>query len=290
MKKEVITGHEFAGEVVDTGRDCRFSKGDKVANLHRSFCNECRFCKEGNTVLCERSFVAYGTVSDGGYSQYAVCEESSLVSVPKEVSYQDASFINCTAAVALRGLRTQAKVRKGDRVLITGATGGVGVHACQVAKILGCYVIAGTTSPEKAERINLKAYCDEIVVFERNKPFHKKINPVDCVLDLVGRPTFNSSIRSLRRGGNIVLVGNVSLGLQELNLGLVIVMDLHIHGSTGATPGDLSDCFQWIKEGRLKPIVHKVFPLEEAEQAQKEIDKAVGRVVLDTTTNKKSRL
>jgi len=121
---------------------------------------------------------------------------------------------------------------------------------------------------------------DELVIIERGVPFHRQTKQVDGVLELVGRPTFRSSVNLLKPCSFICVVGNVNLGREEINLGKFITQGLGMIGSAGATKEDLEQVFEWCKTGQLVPVVSCIFPMEDALKAQQNVGKAVGRIVL----------
>src|SRR5262249_9354533 len=156
---------------------------------------------------CLRSLASYGQTTDGGYAEEVLSWPSSLVRVPDAVPLDAASFLHCTAAVALRGLRRHARLQAGETVVISGASGGVGVHAIQVAKILGARVLAITTSAAKEERLRGLG-ADQVLLSPPDGGFHKAVQAAtgggaDVALDLVGTPTLNGSLRSLRMNGRL---------------------------------------------------------------------------------------
>jgi D-arabinose 1-dehydrogenase-like Zn-dependent alcohol dehydrogenase len=283
MKRPVVTGHEVSGVVASDGE--KFKKGDRVVTTHRPSCGSCPACARGEETHCLQSPISYGLTADGGYAEEALLWEASLVAVPEALSLEAASFLHCTAAVALRALRHHARIEKGNTVLITGASGGVGVHAMQVAKILGARVVAVTSNPNKVELIK-KYGADEVVVSSGD--FHKQIGAtvigatVDVALDLVGAPTFNSSLRSLGFGGRLVVIGNVTASRVELNPGYCIVRELSIHGSASATRAELAEVLDWAADGRLTPVISERFPLEGANAAQQRLYEkgVVGRQII----------
>jgi D-arabinose 1-dehydrogenase-like Zn-dependent alcohol dehydrogenase len=112
---------------------------------------------------------------------------------------------------------------------------------------------------------------------------HKKLGrPCDVALELVGAPTFNASLRALRTGGRLALIGNVTTGRIEVNPGYLIVREIAVYGSAGATRADLAEVLGWAAAGRLEPIVEEKLPLAEAARAQSRLAQrgALGRTVL----------
>jgi len=287
MRRPVITGHEWAGEIVEVGAGVRdWQLGDRVATTHRPACGECARCLAGDETHCLQSVASYGLTVDGGYAEEVLAWPGSLVRVPDGVPLDEAAFLHCTAGVALRALRVHGRLREGQTVVITGASGGVGMHAIQVAKILGARVLAVTSNPNKSEALRAVG-ADEVVLSPADGAFHKDIvartsGGADVALELVGAPTFNASLRSLAMGGRLALVGNVTAGRLDVNPGYLIMKEMAVEGSAGATRAELAQVLAWAAEGKLKPIVAARLPLTEARAAQTRlIDKdVVGRIVL----------
>ena len=149
-----ILGHEISGTVVDVGRDVRaFQRGDRVATVQRyHICGACRYCRTGRETLCpERKFTGdWGMV--GGYAEYVAIEDDNVALVPEGVELQDAAIVACAIGTILNAIREIGKLQPGETALVTGAGGGLGMHAIQLARLAGALVIAQTTSPEKADQ------------------------------------------------------------------------------------------------------------------------------------------
>jgi D-arabinose 1-dehydrogenase-like Zn-dependent alcohol dehydrogenase len=289
LRRPVVTGHEVAGTIERVGAGAgAFAVGDRVVAVHRAPCGACPACATGEETRCLASPVMYGVTVDGAYAERVALWESSLVRVPDGVALEAAAVLHCTAAVALRALRKHARLAAGETVVITGATGGVGVHAVQVARVLGARVIAVTSSEDKGARLRaeLGLAAEEIVV-ARDAGWHKEVmartgGGADVALELVGAPTFNASLRSLRFGGRLVVVGNVTTERVEVNPGYVIARELAVLGSASATRAELAEVLGWVQAGRLRPIIAARRPLGEARAAQAALsDKQVlGRQIL----------
>lgn len=275
-------GHEFAGVVMRAGPKAKWAVGDRVVNLHRDVCNSCDRCKEGRSPQCMKSSGMFGVIIDGGYSSLVRAKSEALVRLPDEIPYTHGCFLYCTAAVAYRGLTFHGGIRPGQRVLVTGASGGVGIHAIQIVKAMGCDCVA-TTSNEKKVDILKKYGADEVVVCKSGTPFHRMLSEgVDLALDLVGTPTINSSLRSLKQGGRLVVIGNVTLSRFETNPGLMILKELSIHGSNGATAEELKAVFRLVVRGEVKPVVHDILPLSDVHRAHDAVRSkdVLGRIVV----------
>jgi D-arabinose 1-dehydrogenase-like Zn-dependent alcohol dehydrogenase len=276
MKLPVVPGHEFAGEVIEGDG---FRPGDRVVNLHRGPCGECEYCRAGHGPRCSRSLAMFGLTVDGGYAEYVVAPASALVPLPEGLAYDQACFLACTAGVALRGLRTRARLAAGETVLITGASGGVGLHGIQVAKALGAQVLAVTSSAAKAPL--LEALGAEVMV-SADLAFHKPAKNVHVVLDCVGAPTLNASVRSVRPMGRVVVAGNVTVARHEVNPGYLILNEIALMGTSGCTRDDLMTVLAWAGDGTLTPVIADRLPLEQAALAHRRLEEksVTGRLVL----------
>jgi D-arabinose 1-dehydrogenase-like Zn-dependent alcohol dehydrogenase len=280
MKRPVVTGHELSGEVISVGENVDLKVGDRVATTHRPSCGACDACARGEETHCLGSPISYGLTADGGYAEETLLWAASTVKVPDALPLEEASFLHCTAAVALRALRHHGRLQKGDTVVMTGASGGVGVHAMQIAKILGAHVVAVTSNANK--KAALEAWgADEVILAQGE--FHKQVGArAQVALELVGAPTFNSSLRTLGFGGRLVLVGNVTASRVELNPGYSIMREVSVHGSSSASRQELREVLEWAAEGKLKPVVAERIPLAEARRAQERLlaRGVVGRQIL----------
>jgi acryloyl-coenzyme A reductase len=281
----VILGHEFVGEIVRAAPETGLAPGERVANLLRLGCGVCRSCARGEAVICEKGWQSYGQTRNGGYAELVTATPATLVKVPAAVSDVEAASAACTFGTALRALRTVGRVTLSDQVLITGASGGVGIAAIQIAKALGARVIAATSSDAKRHAL-VAAGADDVVV-DAQGAFHEKVRAivpagVDAVLELTGSPTFTSSMRSLRNGGRLILVGNILADSIKVNPGAVILFGYQVLGSAGCTRTDLEDVFAMIAAKKLRVVLHRVLPLKSAAEAHKILaDRgAIGRVVL----------
>jgi len=279
-KPPLVLGHEFAGVVEKVGERVELKAGDKVAGLLYAPCGECEYCRSGREYLCRRRLF-YGEELRGSYSEYVKAYATSLVELPNGVSPADASFAGCVLA-SLTRLFDEAGVRRGDRVVVTGAGGGVGVHAVQLARAYGAEVIAITRSEEKAER--LREFADHVVVGLKFAEEVKRVTGggADYVVEIVGSPTMEQSIRSLSWGGKILLYGNVDPRTPaSIPLGLLIMKDVSIISAGGGGRLHLRKALELIARGGIKPI-YTTMPLEEAERAHDVIKSGrnFGKIVL----------
>ena len=285
IKPQVVLGHEIAGEVVDTGPNVEgLSKGDRVASILTENCGYCRRCLSGNEHRCLNGH-GIGHSVDGGYAEYVRLHELSLRPIPEGVSFEQAAVSACPIGVALRGIRSGVRPQIGETVLVTGATGGLGAHAVQIAKLSGAKVFAVTSSPDKTERLG-ELGPDEVIL-SPELDFHWEVLAltddmgVDVIVDTVGSATFEAGFQSLAQYGRMLFIGEIAGHEITINPATLLFKDAHLMGSSGVGKRDLDDALALVQRGQIKPIV-TAFSLEEAPKVhQMLLDRQIfGRAVL----------
>lgn len=283
LRPGVTPGHEVAGRVVAVGPSVtEWQAGDRVATMHRDFCGACDACQGGETSLCGAAAFVLGILADGGYATHLLAPERALYGLPEDLPAGEAAVLHCTVGTAYRDLRTLGGLRAGERVLVTGANGGVGLAAVQVAARLGAEVVAVVRSPRHGDR--LRELGAREVVVDATGDFHKhpRVGRIDLALDTVGAPTFPSALRALRVGGRMVVVGNVTAEKVGLNLGYMITFGLTVRGGSGATRAEMVEVLS-LHAQRPFAIPVRALPLARADEAQRLVRAGGlwGRVVLD---------
>ena len=281
----LIPGHEIAGEVVAAGPGVdTLQVGDRVCSLPLATCGSCTACLAGEDNRCERQAM-FGHRHAGGYAEYVVAPARALVKVPAEIPLAEAAVFGCGIGTSFRAIDSVARIRGGETVLITGAGGGTGLHSVQLARAFGARVIAVTTSESKVDRIR-QCGADEVILAPDGK-FHQQVREltgggVDAVLDHVGTPVWASTIRSVRDGGRICFIGQVSGDSIDFNPGLIILRSISLLGTKGASAVDLARVVELVRLGRVRPVIDAVLPLEAAAEAHRRLAerRAAGRVVL----------
>jgi acryloyl-coenzyme A reductase len=281
-----VMGHEVAGEVVEAGPlVTRFRAGDRVAMIQRIGCGICVACRNGQENICTAGPGFYGEQLSGGYGEYVVASERNTLHLPDTIPLAIAPVLSCAIGTGYHALR-RAALPMGSTVLVTGASGGVGIHAVRLAALAGHRVIAATSSAANAS--GLKAAGADQVVMTGEGGFHAELRDltqgagVDCVLEIAGAPTFASSVRSIRPGGRMVIVGTVQPGNWPFNPALSILKELEFIGSAHATLNDLRTVIRLVADGRIMPEIGRTMPMREAAEAHRamEAKEITGRVVL----------
>lgn len=266
----VVPGHEGVGRVVAIGEGAdEWALGDRVATLHRDACGTCQTCRAGETSLCQSAAFVLGLIADGTYARHIVTPCNALYSADEQMDSGMAATLHCTFGTAWRSLITVGGLEQGERVLITGANGGVGAAAVQIAARRTREVVAVVRQSGHEER--LKALGATQVVVSSDNRFHYSVAPADLALDCVGVPTFNAALRSLRVGGRVVVVGNITDERSPLNLGHLITMGKSVLGPGGANRTDMAALLAEHRRAPFSSIVTSSVPLSQADAAQRRL-------------------
>jgi NADPH:quinone reductase-like Zn-dependent oxidoreductase len=207
----------------------------------------------------------------GGLAEYVAAPAANLVPVPEGVAFPTAAAPLLVTLTAWRMLVHRAKLRAGETVLVVGAGGGVNNMAIQLAKLAGAttFVVAGNEK-KGAQARELGA---DVVLDRSRVDWSQEIlrltgkRGVDVVVDNVGAATLDASIRAVARGGRIVIVGNTTGPLKEIDIRYIFVKQISIIGSTMGSHQDFLEITALLWAGKLKPVIHQVLPLSQGRGA-----------------------
>lgn len=288
----VILGHEVAGTVEKLGQGVRTLKvGDRVATtIHSHVCGYCRHCRNGRETSCpERVFLGDAGLN-GGYAELVCVDADAALLLPAAVSVDDAAIAACTIGTELNAVRDVGRVQFGERVLVTGAGGGLGLHGVQLAKLAGAFTLALTTSAAKAPHIR-DAGADEVIVTERGEDFSDEVRHrtdgkgADVIIDNVGSPIFEAVRRSAAYDARIVLVGQLTGAFVSFNPAQLFLRNISILSAKGVSRSQLADSLDLIACRRIRPAIERAYPLEEAAEAHRLVEAGLstGRLLLKPT-------
>lgn len=267
----LVMGHEIAGEVAEVGADVRgVAPGDRVAVNFYVTCGRCRFCRSGRETLCP-DVRQHGFTTDGGFAEYVRTPAANLCALPAAIPLERACILADAVATSYHAVTRRAQVRPGTTVALVGV-GGVGLHALQIARLAGAWTIAVDVSDARLELA--RTLGADVVVDARSGPFHEAVRRhtggegVDVVLEFVGSAaTLPESLESLGRAGRLVFVGytpEVPLSVFPHRL---VRGEVEIVGSRANTTQELRETIDLVARGRVRPVVDRIFPLEEIEEA-----------------------
>lgn len=261
-------GVEGAGVVSKVGADVtNFKAGDRVA-----------YC-----------------MTPGSYAEYTSVPQRNLVKVPEEIPFKDAAAVMLQGMTAHYLLKSTYPVTKDSKILIHAAAGGVGTLVVQIAKALGAFVIATTSTEEKVKLV--KDLGADVVINYTTTDFVAEVKKVtnnkgvDVVYDSVAKTTYMGSLDCLRPRGYFVLFGQSSGVIENFNPALLanhgsLFMTRPSLGNYIATPEELkersSDLFNWMKDGKLKIIIDSEIPLSEVSTSHGRLENRLnkGKVLL----------
>lgn len=273
----VIIGLDLAGEIVTVGEGVTgWKPGDRVLV---------------NPLHPERGLM--GEMLDGGMAEYCLVSARQLIALPEAVSFADAAALPVAYGTAHRMLVTHNTVKPGDKVVVLGASGGVGTGVVILAKRLGAHVIAVTSGTAKAEALRALG-ADEIVdhattdfsrwAIERyGKPQRRTYEGgVDVVVNFTGGDTWVPSLRCLKRGGKLLVCGATAGHDPKEDLRYIWSFELQVIGSNSFYDENLKALLDLVAEGSLKPAIHATLPLEEAAEGLRLIRdrEVIGKVVV----------
>jgi len=289
IKMPVIPGHEVSGVIEKIGPHVfGFKPGDRVTTTQRRhICGHCTYCRSSRETSCnDREFL--GDIGlNGGYAEFVAVQQDGVCHIPQGVSFNQAAITSCAIGTELNAVRDVGKVKMGEKVLVTGAGGGLGVHGIQLARLAGAYVIAVTSSTEK-QKIILENGAHEVLLVERGEDFSGAVkeatggNGVDVVIDNVGSPTFEATRRSLAIGARWIFVGQVTGDFVKLNPAQLFMRDISILSAKSTSKRQLQDALDLVARGDIKPVITGEMSIEYAAQAHSDVEagRSTGRIIL----------
>src|SRR3989338_7373133 len=287
LKYPHILGCDISGAVKKCGSKVQSVKeGQRVIVAPGFSCGTCDYCLRGEDNMC-RYYGIYGENCNGGYAEFICVPEKNIIPISKKLSWAEAAALPLTFLTAWHMLVTKAQIKESDWVLVLAAGSGVGSAAVQIAKLFGTKVIATASSEDKLELA--KKLGADFVVNYREEDFSLKVKEitakrgVDIVFEHTGEATWEKSILSLAKGGPLVTCGATTGYEAKTDLRHIFFRQLKIVGSTMGRRDELDIIVQYADEGKLKPVVDKVFPLEKAAEAHQYVEdrKQFGKVVLE---------
>ncbi|ALS29939.1 NADPH:quinone oxidoreductase [Paenibacillus sp. 32O-W] len=264
-----ISGGDIAGEVAEVGPG--------VDNV-----------QPGDSVLIDPlvNGQALGEDLTGGLAEYAKVPAANCIPLPEGISYEEAAALPIAYGTAWRMLITRGQLKAGETILILGASGGVGTAAVQIAKQVGATVIAAAGSDSKLEQ--LKQLGADYLINYNKDDFSKETwkitekNGADVIVDYTGKETWPKSIRACKKGGRILTCGATTGFEAVTDLRYVWVREISILGSNAWERRDLETLLELVVQGKLKPVIDRVLPLEEIREAHRLIEgrEIFGKVII----------
>jgi NADPH:quinone reductase-like Zn-dependent oxidoreductase len=258
-----------AGDVVAVGNGVsRVKVGDRVAGIFMQ-----TWLAGELTDAKARS--ALGGGAEGMLAEYVVLHEDGVVNVPEHLSYEEAATLPCAAVTAWHAV-IESGVKPGEHVLVLG-TGGVSLFALQFARLAGARVMITSSSDEKlskAKQVGAKHGINYRTVPDWDKRVRELSGGtgVDLIVEVGGAGTLPQSLRAVRTGGRISLIGVLTGTMREINLLPIIMKKIRVQGIFVGSREMFEDMNRAISLHHLRPVVDRIFPFEEAAQALRYIE------------------
>jgi NADPH:quinone reductase-like Zn-dependent oxidoreductase len=281
-----VLGSDIAGVVERVGAEVKdVEPGTEVLVNPGLSCGHCERCLLGEDNLC-RHYRIIGEHAPGGYAEYVSVPRQNLLPKPRALSFPEAACLPLTYLTAWTMLVRRAEVKPGETVLVHAAGSGVGSAAIQICKLLGAKVIATASTEEKLARARQLGadhtinYVEKDFLEEVKRLTQRRL--VDVVFEHTGADTFEKSVACLPYGGRLVTCGATTGHEVKLDLRVLFYKRISLLGSTMGSKGDLFRILQLVEEGRLRPVLDRTLPLQEAAQAHRLLkDRAqFGNIVL----------
>jgi NADPH:quinone reductase-like Zn-dependent oxidoreductase len=265
LQLPLIPVSDGAGEVVEVGEGVtRVKVGDRVAaNFSQKWL--------GGGPAREKLGASLGGPLDGMLAEYRALNEEGLVHVPAHLTDEEAATLPCAAVTAWNSLIKLGGLVAGETVLVQG-TGGVSIFALQFAELAGAQVIITSSSDEKLERA-LRLGADFGINYKTTPDWDKRAKEltggvgVDHIIEVGGAGTFGKSLRAIKIGGHIGLIGNLSGNATEVNLVQILMQNVRIQGVLVGSRDTFEAMNRSIALHELHPVIDRVFAFEEARKA-----------------------
>jgi NADPH:quinone reductase-like Zn-dependent oxidoreductase len=282
-----ITGGDVAGVVSAVGPGVRRpAVGDRVVLNPSWGCGVCEYCRAGEVPKCLRVHML-GEMDPGGLAEYVRAPAAQAIPLADGYPFEEAACLPITFGTAWRMLVTHAGVKPGDDVLVHGAGGGVGIAAVQIAKLAGARVFATASSEAKLERLRALG-ADVPIDYVADPEWDVTVRRLtgkrglDVIVETVGAATWERSIRALGKGGRLVTSGATSGPIGPTDIRYLFRREHRILGSNGWTHNDLLTIVRLAFAGKLRPVIDRVVPLEQAADGERAMEgrQIFGKVVV----------
>lgn len=269
-----------------------FSPGSDIAGIVEAVGEGVRGFKAGDEIIALTTY--------GGFAEKAVVDAKICIPKPPGMDMKLAASFLLAYGTSIHALKDRGRLKEGDTLLVLGASGGVGLTAVELGKLMGARVIAAASTTEKLELC--KQYgADELINYneenlkERVKELTDK-KGANVIYDPVGDKYSEPALRSIAWKGRYLVVGFAGGEIPKIPLNLALLKGCQINGvfwgafaqkEAGKNMQNIMQLIQWFNEGKLKPHIHKVYPLEEAPAALEELlsRKAKGKIIISVMSH-----
>jgi len=271
-----ILGSDIAGEIVAAGDLCeRVRPGWRVLLSPGLSCRQCGECLAGNDHRCRR-YTLFGQGIDGGNAEFLAAPEYSAIPIPGDMTFEEAAAVPLVFLTAWHMLMARARLQPGEDVLVLAASSGVGSAAIQIARMFQCRVIA--TAGGEAKLAQARELGADFAIDHYRQDISAEVRKitgkrgVDVVFEHVGVATWPKSLESLAPSARLVTCGATTGYDARLDLRYLFSKRWSLLGSFMGTMGDLHQVLKFVFRKQLKPVIDRVYPLEEIRAAHERLE------------------
>lgn len=270
-----ISGSDISGVVEAIGSQVDGVKvGERVFVSPGVSCWRCEFCLAGRDNFC-RSYSLIGAKLHGGYAEYLKIPFRNVLSIPENLSFEQAAAFPLVSVTASHMLFALAGVQHGETVLIMGGGSGVGSMAIQLAKLAGTRVITTVGTDDKIPKAVVLG-ADAVINHSREKVLERvklltEGNGVDVVIEHIGPEVWETCLHSLAKGGRLITCGATTGAAVQLDLRHVYSRQLTVRGSYMGTRAELVQASELMGQKRLIAVIDRTYPLSDARVAQEQM-------------------
>ena len=282
----MVLGLDAAGEIVEADADSGLKVGQRVMAYPCDYCGECYYCLAGEQPFC-RKIKILGEQRHGTYAQYLSMKAHCFAPIPDALDNRQAAALSTAYLTAWRQVFGKSPIVPGETVMVVGVGGGVAFATLQLAKLAGARVIVTSSSDEKLAKA--KEHGADAGINHKRESVPKRVmeltegRGVEIAYDNVGQATWDDTLRSVGKGGRVIVVGATTGGMPPADLQRVFVRQISVFGSTTGSMQEYRDLIRVAGQGKLKPLIDSVYAMDDFPKALDRLEKAeqVGKIVID---------
>lgn len=282
----MVMGLDGAGVVEEIDTDERTLRAGQHVLVHPGIaCGRCEFCLRGDDTLCT-SMCLLGEHRDGTFAEFVSLPARNVFAMPEGLSFGEAAALGVNHITAWRMLHGKARVKPWETVLIFGIGGGVSLAALQLARLAGARTLVTSRDPAKLERA--LALGADVAIDDRGDVVQRVMaatdgRGVDVVIENVGAAVWSAALKSLVRGGRLVVCGATTGDQPPADIRRIFIRQLQILGSTMGDLGEFRDLLSLVQRSGLKPVIDSEYALNDVYAALDRLQsgRQFGKVVIN---------
>lgn len=282
----MVMGLDGAGVVEEIDTDERTLRAGQHVLVHPGIaCGRCEFCLRGDDTLCT-SMRLLGEHRDGTFAEFVSLPARNVFAMPEGLSFGEAAALGVNHITAWRMLHGKARVKPWETVLIFGIGGGVSLAALQLARLAGARTLVTSRDPAKLERA--LALGADVAIDDRGDVVQRVMaatdgRGVDVVIENVGAAVWSAALKSLVRGGRLVVCGATTGDQPPADIRRIFIRQLQILGSTMGDLGEFRDLLSLVQRSGLKPVIDSEYALNDVYAALDRLEsgRQFGKVVIN---------